>query len=441
MSIPVRYWHGATGTEAIARAVERAVAEHAVAPGERLPTVRQLATRLGVSPTTVAAAYRRLAQRGIVTGHGRQGTRVSAGPALPARPPPTVPAGAVDLVHGNPDPRLLPDLRAVLRRLDVAPVGYGDTAADVAELVDGFVAELGADGVPARRAVIVSGALDAVERVLAAHLRPGDRVAVEDPGFPRVFDLVASLGLVAIPVALDGHGPRPAALRQALAAGAVAVVVTPRAQNPTGAALDAPRARELRRVLDRHPAALVIEDDHAGWVAGAAEHTVCGGERWAVVRSMSKSLGPDLRVAIVAGDAVTMARVRGRQAVGAGWVSHLLQDLVARVWGDRGCAARLDRAAASYAERRRALVDALAARGITAQGRSGLNVWIPVREEAATVAALAVRGWSVRAGERYRIRSAPAVRVTVAALDAAQAARLAADLAETQRPAGRTSAA
>jgi DNA-binding transcriptional MocR family regulator len=81
------------------------------------------------------------------------------------------------------------------------------------------------------------------------------------------------------------------------------------------------------------------------------------------------------------------------------------------------------------------LIDALARRGIPAYGRSGLNVWVPVAEEAATVTQLAVAGWAVRAGERYRLKSAPALRVTVSALTEAEAVRFAGDLARLLRPA------
>ena len=74
-----------------------------------------------------------------------------------------------------------------------------------------------------------------------------------------------------------------------------------------------------------------------------------------------------------------------------------------------------------------------AAHKITAHGRSGLNVWIPVREETATVQALAERGWGVAAGERFRLRSASAVRVTTSALVPDDARRFAADFAAALR--------
>jgi DNA-binding transcriptional MocR family regulator len=248
---------------------------------------------------------------------------------------------------------------------------------------------------------------------------------------------VAALGLVAEPVALaDEAGPSPAALEQALRAGARAAILTPRAQNPTGAAWDEARARELRALLARHPELLVIEDDHAGPVAGVPALTLSHPKRarWAVVRSVSKSLGPDLRLAVLGADPLTVARVEGRQALGVGWVSHLLQRLVAKAWSDAPVRRRLAEAAATYSTRRQELIRALARHDIPAQGRSGLNVWIPCNEEAAAVAALAENGWAVTAGERYRLKSPPAIRVTVSALDAHEVPELAQAVAAALRP-------
>jgi DNA-binding transcriptional MocR family regulator len=261
-------------------------------------------------------------------------------------------------------------------------------------------------------------------------------VAVEDPGYTAVLDLVGALGLQAEPVALDAYGPLPRSLEAALSRGAAAFVLTPRAQNPTGAALSAERARALAAVFARHPEALVVEDDHAGPVAGAPAATTAppGHPRWAVVRSVSKWLGPDLRVAFLAGDEATVSRVEGRQALGSGWVSHLLQGTVARLWQSSETGKRLQQAATLYARRREDLIEALRRRRIEAAGRSGLNVWIPVPEEASVVSALAGRGFAVRAGEPYRIASAPAIRVTTAALDPRDAERFAAALAEVLKP-------
>jgi DNA-binding transcriptional MocR family regulator len=346
-----------------------------------------------------------------------------------------VPSHLRNLADGNPDPALLPDLRPVLGRLAPRSRVYGGPTSRPA-LLRLAARELEEEGIPTGSLTVVGGALDGIERVLQARLRAGDRVAVEDPGYSAVFDLLAALGLVPEPVKVDDFGVVPAELARALESGISACILTPRAQNPTGAAYDAKRVRELRAVLDRHPEPLVVEDDHAGPVAGAPALTVVHAKRtcWAVVRSVSKSLGPDLRLAILAGDPLTVARVEGRRALGAGWVSDILQGIVEGLWSRAETARRLRAAEGAYTARRSQLLDALARRGIAAHGRSGFNVWVPVSEEAAVVARLAAAGWAVRAGERYRLKSPPAVRITIATLRADEAERLAEELASCLRP-------
>ncbi|MFZ0680553.1 aminotransferase class I/II-fold pyridoxal phosphate-dependent enzyme, partial [Candidatus Binatus sp.] len=180
----------------------------------------------------------------------------------------------------------------------------------------------------------------------------------------------------------------------------------------------------------------------AGPVSGAPAITLSAGRaHWATVRSVSKSLGPDLRLSVMAGDALTVARVQGRQSLGPRWVSHILQDLVAMMWADAETPALLQKAADAYAHRRRALIEALAQHGIEARGRSGLNVWVPVAEEAGVVNAMASKGWAIRAGECYRIKSPPGIRVTVSTLPVEDTRRFAADLAESIRPGARAQSA
>jgi len=278
--------------------------------------------------------------------------------------------------------------------------------------------------------------MDAIERVLQAHLRPGDRVAVEDPGYAALYDLLRAQGLALEPVAVDDHGMRAEGLERALRRGTHAVIVTPRGQNPFGAAIDATRARELGRVLVGFPDALVIEDDHLGALAGVPLHPLIGDrERWAVTRSVAKALGPDLRLAVLAGDATTVARVRGRQQCGPGWVSHVLQTLVLGLWRDPAVTALVARAADTYTHRRERLLASLAANGIDAHGASGLNVWIPVADEAAAIGALMQRGWVLAPGAPYRVAAAqPGVRVTTAALSEHEAEQLATDIAAALTP-------
>ncbi|WP_424870839.1 aminotransferase class I/II-fold pyridoxal phosphate-dependent enzyme [Streptomyces sp. SAI-229] len=424
----------------ISASIERAVGDGALGPGEPLPPMRELAERLGVNPNTVAAAYRTLRERGVIETAGRRGSRVRSKPATTAREliRVEVPPGVRNLSGGNPDPALLPALAGAFAAAagegDREPVLYGHAPVEpgLARLARAW---LDADGVPDGPVAVTSGALDAMERVLAAHLRPGDAVAVEDPGWGSLLDLVPALGLRTVPVGVDDEGPLPDDVRRALAGGARALIVTDRAQNPTGAALSAARARALRQVLAGHPETLLVEDDHGHHIVDLPLHALAGTTRsWAFVRSAAKAYGPDLRLAVLTGDAVTLDRVRGRQRLGPGWVSRIVQRAVVRLWSEGA----VDPAAvaARYGRRREALIGALARCGVAARGRSGMNVWVPVPDETGAVARLLHAGWAVAPGARFRTNAAPGIRVTVSTLTEEEIGPLAEAIAEAIGPAG-----
>lgn len=402
--------------------VERAVGAGALVPGQLLPPMRELATDLGVNPNTVAAAYRTLRERGVIETAGRRGSRVRPRPASTSRgsirvdPPP----GVRDVSEGNPDPALLPPLHDALAAAALhnaeQPGLYGQDPVDP-EFARLARAGLDADGVPAGPVAVTSGSLDAIERVLAAHLRPGDAVAVEDPGWGSLLDLLPALGLRPVPVRLDDDGPLPGDLERALRSGVRAVVVTDRAQNPTGASVSPARAGELRALLAGRPEVLLIEDDHGHHIVDLPLHPLAGvTDSWVLVRSTAKAYGPDLRLAVLTGDALTVDRVTGRQRLGPGWVSRLLQRAVVRLWTSG--AVDVSEVARAYGERRDALVRALADRGVEAHGRSGMNVWVPVADETGAVARLLHAGWAVAPGARFRMTAPQGVRLTVSALTA-----------------------
>ncbi|MGV9587892.1 aminotransferase class I/II-fold pyridoxal phosphate-dependent enzyme [Streptomyces tendae] len=426
------------GAAEISASVERAVGAGELRPGEPLPPMRELAQRLGVNPNTVAAAYRTLRERGVIETAGRRGSRVRAKPATTGREfiRVEVPAGVRDVSDGNPDPALLPALGPVFAAAagqgDREPVLYGHAPVDP-ELARVARAELDADGVPDGPVAVTSGSLDAMERVLAAHLRAGDAVAVEDPGWGSLLDLVPALGLRTVPVGVDDQGPLPEDVRRVLAAGARALVVTDRAQNPTGAAVGPARARALRSVLRDHPGTLLIEDDHGHGIVDLPLHPLAGTTRsWAFVRSAAKACGPDLRLAVLTGDPVTLDRVRGRQRLGPGWVSRITQRAVARLWADGAVDGRA--VAGVYGRRRDALLGALAEHGVTGQGRSGMNVWIPVPDETGAVARLLHAGWAVAPGARFRLAAPPGIRITVSTLGEEDTGPLAAAVAAAVGP-------
>ncbi|WP_110588888.1 aminotransferase class I/II-fold pyridoxal phosphate-dependent enzyme [Microbacterium suaedae] len=431
---------GSTAAE-IATSVRGLIERGALPPSSALPPVRVLAERLGVNRNTAVAAYRQLASSGMVVSRGRGGTRV-------ASPDPVAHEGFArdtdlrDVGTGNPDPALIPDPSSALASVVGRPVLYGAPVVDP-ELEDRayelLSADLSRDDV---RVSVTGGAADALERLLTATLAPGDAVAIEEPGFLTGIHMVRVGGYRAVPVAVDAEGITPSGLREALDAGARAIICTPRAQNPTGASLTEERARELRGILAAHPYVLVIEDDHFSMLSRHPYRSLIPRDhrRWALVRSVSKFLGPDMGLALVGSDPETAARLGIRLRPGTAWVSHLLQRLSLALLKDEGVRREIERAGAHYADRNRALCARLADHGISCDPSDGLNVWIPVGAPAtATTERLRRRGWLARSGDEFRVApDAPAstyLRVTAHQLDEDAAAELAAAIAASAKEA------
>ncbi|MFU1926320.1 transcriptional regulator PtsJ [Bordetella hinzii] len=399
----------------------------ALAPGMSLPPVRELAAALGVNRNTVAAAYKRLVAAGIAVAQGRLGTAIRQ----PDGPGEQEGQGAdpelIDAASGNPNPAWLPELAAPARPRRL----YGEPTVNAG--LAAYARAWCAPDCPGEFEVdITHGAVDAIERLLGACLVAGDRVAVEQPCFLSSINLLRLAGLQAVGVPVDEQGMQAAALEAALASGARAVILTPRAHNPTGCNLSASRAQALARVLARHPQVLVIVDDHFALLAEAPYFSVLGRghPRWALVRSFSKALGPDLRVAAVASDPATSRLLRLRLAPGTHWVSHLLQDLVEATLARPQTQHLLARARKDYARRRHHLRHALQAQGVDgAWLGDGLNVWLPMEDDRALAEALARRGWAVREGQAFGVQApVSGLRLTISTLDAAQCRRLARDV-------------
>lgn len=431
---------GTTAAE-IADDVRTRVERGELRPGVALPPIRTLADRLGVNRNTVVAAYRQLAQAGVVVTLGRGGTRVAD--RIPVAQE-GYSAGTVlrDVGTGNPDASLIPDPTAALAR-SARPVLYGENVLDPG--LEAWAAEWFSDlptPVDGVRLTVTSGATDAIDRLLSQSLTRDDAVALEDPCFLASIHTVRLGGYRPVPVPVDEEGMTVDGLRAALDAGVRAVVCTPRAQNPTGASLSAERARDLREVLRTHPYVLVIEDDHFSMLSRAPLHSVIGPEhrRWARVRSVSKFLGPDLCVAMTAADPETAERLGMRLTSGTTWVSHILQRLALALVTDDAVRAGIDAAGAHYAARNAAFASLLRERGLPASAGDGLNLWVEVPAPVAAVREhLMRRGWLARSGDEFFLGAAPAsarLRLTVHDLADADAHRLADDLAAAVDAAG-----
>ncbi|MGN8027899.1 aminotransferase class I/II-fold pyridoxal phosphate-dependent enzyme, partial [Microbacterium sp. 22242] len=337
-----------------------------------------------------------------------------------------------DLGSGNPDPDLLP--LPVLAEVDLrTPALYGDALIDdgLRLWATAWLAE--AQHRPFELSV-TSGAVDALERLLVASLAQGDVVGLEDPCFLSSINVVKLGGYRPVGIPLDDEGITPAGLRAALAAGARTIVCTPRAHNPTGISLSERRAAELRAVLAEAPHVLVIEDDHYSLLSRRPYHSVIpdGHPRWALVRSMSKFLGPDLRLALLASDPETAAQLRTRLSPGKTWVSRILQRVAVGMLDHPDTAAALERAGAHYAERNDVLRAMLRERGIAVRGDDGLNVWVECGVDARAVSsAMMRRGWLVRTGGGFLLEAdeaSPQIRLTAHTLDDTELLRLADDL-------------
>lgn len=425
----------------IAASVREFIERGSLQPGDALPSVRALADGLGVNRNTAVAAYRQLTQAGLVVTLGRGGTRVAdrSTVAQEGYAPDSV---LRDVATGNPDPELIPDPSTALAGVVGHRVLYGEPVIDhgLERWADAWMR---ADLAPADlRLTVTSGAADAVERLLAQALVRDDAVALEDPCFLTSIHTVRVGGYRAVPVPVDEEGMTAAGLRAALEQGVRAVVSTPRAQNPTGVSLSERRAHELRAVLSDHPYVLVIEDDHFSMLSRAPFHSLIGPEhrRWALVRSVSKFLGPDMCLAVTASDPDTGERLAMRLTPGTTWVSHLLQRLTLALVTDPAVAEGITRAGAHYADRNRAFAELLTVHGVPTTAGDGLNLWVPLPVPAREVSErLMRRGWLARTGDEFSLGTVPAshrLRLTVHDLGDAEADRLAADIAAAVASAG-----
>ena len=416
----------------IAAAVHRLIRSGRLDSGDRLPTVRELAGDLGVSPATVSEAWQALGAVGAIQARGRAGTFVKATlePSLPTR---YLGIGAapgadgLDLSTGTPDPELLPSLREALERVTTRSLAWTTSYLDDPVLPQ--LARLLHDTWPFEpsRLTVVDGALDALSRIVEQVVRLGDRVVMENPGFPPLIDLLERSGADILPVGLDDEGMIPAELDEAMQLDPVAVFIQPRAQNPTGANITTRRCAELAAVLADHQA-WVIEDDHSGDIATGADVSIGRflPDRTIHIRSYSKSHGPDLRIAAVGGAADVIDPLVARRMLGPGWTSRLLQAVLVELLTDPASVATVLRARTAYAVRSLALRAGLAGQGITSTMGDGINAWVEVVDERSALINLAASGVRVAPGTPFEVTSTRGqhVRVTTGLLDEHDSAQL-----------------
>ncbi|PDS40022.1 GntR family transcriptional regulator [Rhizobium anhuiense] len=387
--------------------------------GTRMPAIRDIAYELRVSPATISQAWSELRRQKIISGRGRNGTWVS-GDRFVARPERLASsgnyaAGVLDLTLAGPDAALLPRLSEAM--------AYGASAADLNSYERSRIVPELKDAVSVRwpyeaeAFLATNGGYNAVYTVLHALVSPGSSVAIEHPTAMRLLDILEDLGVKIIPVACDGDGPLPDSLREALQQRPAAFLFQPRLHSVTGTTVSASRLDQLGDVLEGSDT-LVIEDDGVGDVSAAPPHSLGGrfAERTIHILSLSKSLGPDLRLAVLSSSAPIVDQIQSYRSFSAGWTSRILQSAAAWLLRDPATWRLIGEARAIYQQRRDALTDALCERGMAIPPGQGLCLWVPVVSEPFAMVTLAARNIAVNPGSKFSVLPSNHIRVATSTL-------------------------
>ena len=440
--------------ERIANVLGDAIRSGELADGHRLPTVRELAELLQISATTVVSAYNRLRDDGLAVGEVGRGTFVShpggARAVTNDRQPLHIPAGsslpipaptawrrralagaetrlrlafpdAVDLMRGGPDPVLLPTTalrrawRTAADNLTVAELQYPMRVETDPTLVEQLLPRLEADGVAADPGEILITSSTQQLLALVVELLYADRTAtepviaaVEEPGYQTAMDTFERGGLHLVGMPLDDEGVRPEGLESALAGGARLVLFTPRAQSPTGSSWTTERKDQLAEVLAAHPGVWIVEDDHFAEASTSKPGSLRNDPRLRTrviyVRSFSKCLAPDLRLAAAVADDDVRNRLSLAKSFADGWTPRTAQRALAALLADPETDQALDLARSTYAARRSSLGALIQERtgGVISPtiGADGLHLWfsLPAGGHAGELVAETARAGFLLAG-------------------------------------------
>jgi GntR family transcriptional regulator/MocR family aminotransferase len=479
----------------IREGLKQEIASGALKPGARLPSSRQLARDLGVSRITATNAYAELEAEGVVEMRAGSGTFVlPPGPVFPlprrdpreqaagdgrdgaAEVPPEaelaapVPSwqgrigalpvhvernrmlreavrshrhdGVVPFAWARGDVRLFPsaEFRRVLadaiERDSPASLQYGPSEGHP-PLRAAIAAYLRQIGVAATtdEVVITAGAQQAIDLIARCLLRPGDRVAVEEPTYPGALEAFEAAGVELVPVPIDIDGMRPEPLERALANGASLVYTVPTFHNPTGVVMSPARRREIVGLAARYRVP-VLEDDYLREVRFGspippplAAFDGCGNV--VHIGSFSKSLLPALRLGYVVARGPLRERLILLKRIADTGNSALLQRAIHRHLESGELHSHWKRISRIYRRRQAAMAVALrrhfppTATWTSPQG--GVVMW--VRVPGASVARLfdeaIAAGVSFGLGSAFFTRPAdqPFMRLNFAAIDEAEIER------------------
>ena len=337
-----------TLVEQLTRRFAEHIGQRLLAPGARLPSVRECAHHHAVSPHTVVAAYDLLQAQGLVEARSQRGffvrerdprtaggARAGVAAASPVRP---LPNSATALIRGMfqaPGGRSMPGLgtlpaewldaamlTAAMRRANAGgqaaavALHYGDPAGELRlrEALATKIADFGVVASPAQIATTI-GATHALDIVTRTLLRAGDSVLVDEPGWSVEYARLAALGMRVLPVPRGESGPDVAAMRRLIEAQKPAArprlyITVSVLHNPTGASLSLQSAHRVLQLATEFHLHIVEDDTYAHLAPAHAPRLAAldALERTIYVSGFSKILTPNWRVGFLAAPAALIDR-------------------------------------------------------------------------------------------------------------------------------------
>lgn len=385
--------------------------------GTQLPPQRDLAEAMGISPATVSGAWKQLRAYRMVSGERRGGTWVRGDQTLqrPLRYEDFANYGEhlrADLRYASPDPTLLPDLRRALASAHEVEHLHDNVHREAIskELNDAVLPSW-----PYTDCVLtaVNGGYDGLLAALEITVVPGGTVAVEDPTTLRVFDILEKLDARVVAVQCDDEGPMPDALAAALEQRPSSFIFQPGSHSLTGRRVSSRRMKQLHKVL-AGTTTMIIELDGLSELASSRPLSLGASlaDRTMHIRTFSKSLGADMRLAVMSSSSKVSDQIQAYRNFGEGWTSRLLQKTAAVLLTDPASLKQIENARSIYGQRRNALTEALAKRGVQVSSQDALCVWLPVTDQQYALVTLAARGIAVQPGSRFQVHPRAHIRVS-----------------------------
>ncbi|WP_067672598.1 aminotransferase class I/II-fold pyridoxal phosphate-dependent enzyme [Nocardia miyunensis] len=403
--------HGPKTGEEVHDVAAELIRDGSLAVGTRLPTIRQLAQRSGLSTRVIVAAWGSLRREGLIETKRRGGTVVAGAAGAASRS-----WAERDLLTGSPDHDLQPDLTAaMLAGLRTEQLNNPGREYITDRLRDAMLANW-----PFRpeSMVTASGGSEGLLLAVEAAAAPNSLVAVEEPVIPGFLDTLAEVGCRVIGIESDECGARAESLADALRQRPSVVVLQPEGAYSEAGSLTSQRATELAAVLaaaEHRP--WIVEDDAIGPLAHAQAPSLGAAfpDTTVRVRSYCKAYGMDLKTCVIGGSAHLIERAIRLRVHGIAANSRILQNALVHLVSDPDTRAVVATARTRYRTRRTALVEALRERGVAARsGPNSLVVWVEVKDETGALIELARLGISVGPGARSFVGQTAQGRLRIA---------------------------